>query len=94
MSYSFNVRGATKDAAKAMVAAELDKVAAMQHCHAADKAQAERAAASFIDILPEDADKDVVVNMSGSLSGIWTGSDITRITGANVSIYASLSDRL
>lgn len=93
MSYSFTFKAANKTEAKAKVSAELDKVAQHQDCHHRDKQQAQAAADAFIDLLVEDETKDVFVSMSGSLSGFWTGSDVTRITGANVSVNASLADK-
>ena len=94
MSYSFRVLGATKAAAKAAVAVEFEKVAANQACHERDKAQALEAAGAFIDLLVDDDTKDVVVNMSGSLSGTWSGSDVTTVTGAAVSISAGFMARM
>lgn len=93
MSYSFQFKAANKAEAKAKVAAELDKVAQVQSCHDRDKQQAQDAAEAFIDLLVDDETKDVFVNMSGSLTGLWTGNDVTRITGANVSVNAGLADR-
>lgn len=93
MSYSFTFKAANKAEAKAKVATELDKVAQGQSCHERDKHQAQAAAGAFIDLLVEDETKDVFVSMSGSLTGSWTGSDVTRITGANVSVNASLADK-
>lgn len=93
MSYSLNFKAANKAEAKAKVATELDKAAQAQSCHERDKAQAQAAADAFIDLLVEDESKDVVVSMSGSLTGSWTGSDVTRITGASVSVNAGLADK-
>lgn len=93
MSYSFNVRAASKALVKAAIAAELEKVAAQQACHLRDKAQAQAAADAFVDVLTDDDDKDVVVNMSGYLSGQWQGSDVTRIEGASVNVSAGLANR-
>lgn len=91
MSYSFTVRAATKAEAKERVAAELEKVVASQSCHAADKAQAQAVADSFIDVLPDDDSKDVLVSMNGYVSGNWEGSTITRITSASVNVSVGLS---
>ena len=93
MSYSFQVSGADKAAAKAAVAAKMDEVVVSQASHARDKAQALAAADAFIDVLADDADKDVGVTMHGSLSGRWEGSDVVSITGANVSVSAYLKER-
>src|SRR3990167_10272697 len=93
MSYSFNVRAASKSLVKALVAAELEKVAVHQACHQRDNVQAQAAADAFVDVLTDDDDKDVVVNMSGYLTGQWQGSDVTRIEGASVSVSAGLAKR-
>lgn len=93
MSYSFTVRAATKTQAKGKVAAEFEKVASAQVCHERDKQQALAAANAFIDLLVEDESLDVVVSMHGSLTGHWTGSDATHITGASVSVNAGLASK-
>lgn len=73
MSYSFNVRAASKAAAIAAVAAKLDEVAAQQPSHAVDKAQALAAATAFVEVLPEPSDaQDVTVSVNGSVG--WTGT--------------------
>ena len=90
MSYSFGFRAATKAEAKQKVAAELDKVVTQQSVHAKDRDQAQAAANAFIDVLDDDDSKDVSVSMNGSLSGNWSGNDLTSFTGANLSISASL----
>jgi hypothetical protein len=92
MSYSFQIRAATKAEAKAKVAAELDKVAAAQVCHERDKAQATFRA--FIDLVADDDSQDLAVTCSGSLSGTWQGSDVVRISGANIMTSAGLVPRL
>lgn len=87
MSYSFNIRAATKDEAREKVAAELDKVVASQPIHAADSKQAMDAAASFIDVIRDDETQDILVSVSGSVS--WTGD--SEINSANVSVTAYLT---
>lgn len=93
MSYSFQVRGANKEEAFAMVTDKMREVASHQACHERDKHLALNAAKAFIDILADDETKDVIVVMSGSLTGQWQGSDVTRIEGAAVSISAGLATR-
>lgn len=61
-----------------------------QSCHQRDQAQAQAAADAFIDLLVDDDTKDVVVSMNGSLMGKWTGTDVTTIEGAAVSVSAHL----
>lgn len=93
MSYSFTVKAADKAGAKAAVAAKFVEVVAAQVCHQRDRAQALAVADAFIELLPDDADKDVGVSMAGSLTGAWQGTDVTRIHSANVSVTAYLADR-
>lgn len=93
MSYSFGLRAASKTALLALVAAKMDEIAAQQVCHERDKAPALAAAEAFVGQLTEDDTRDVSITMSGSLTGHWEGSDVTRVTGANVSVSAYLVDR-
>lgn len=79
MSYSFNVRAATKALAKLAVAAKFAEVATAQACHERDKKQALAAADAFIDLVSDDDTKDISVAMNGYLTGQWTGSDVTRM---------------
>jgi hypothetical protein len=67
MSYSFNVRAATKAEAIAKVAEELAAVVVAQPAHAADQHQAQLAADVFIQLLRDDDTLDVVVAVNGSL---------------------------
>ncbi|UDF33531.1 UNVERIFIED_ORG: hypothetical protein LHJ69_12950 [Shinella sp. XGS7] len=90
MSYSFNVRGATKALALAVLAAKLDEVVQQQPVHAADRQQAQAAAEAFVGLLPDDASKEVHINISGYVSGQWSGSDLVQLSGASVSVSASL----
>lgn len=94
MSYSFNVRGANKAEAKTKVAAKLTEAAAAQSCHARDQQQAQAVADAFIDLLADDDSKDVVVSMNGSLMGKWTGTDVTIIEAAAVSVSAYLATKI
>lgn len=67
MSYSFQVRGATKAEALGKVKAELDKVVLAQPIHTTDKQQAFATAESFVALLADDADYDVCVSVHGSV---------------------------
>nr|WP_316642893.1 hypothetical protein [uncultured Roseateles sp.] len=93
MSYSLSIRGASKVLAMALVAAELEKAAALSIAHQVDKEQALAAADSFVNLLPDDDSKDVVVAMSGGLSGQWSGVQLERVSGVSFSVQASLVDR-
>lgn len=91
MSYSFTVKGPTKDAVKALVAAEFEKVVAYQACHQRDKDQALAAAGAFIDLVSDDFEgRQLQAHMNGSLTGNWQGSDVTKIAGAAFSISVGL----
>lgn len=93
MSYSFQLRAATKALAKLAVAEKLDEIAAQQKCHERDKAQAVAAAGAFIDLVDEDETREIAVNMNGSLSGTWEGSDVTAISNAAVNVSVGLATR-
>jgi hypothetical protein len=72
MSYSFNIRAATKTAAKAAVAIKMAEVVSNQPSHALDQAQALATANAFIDLLPDNEAMDLSVSVNGSVG--WTGS--------------------
>lgn len=95
MSYSFNIRAATKAQALTDVALKFDEVVAMQACHARDKGAALAAASAMVGLLDDDDEsRDVVVGMSGYLSGQWVGHDVASISCAAVSVNASLMSKL
>lgn len=90
MSYSFSVGGATKAEVLAKVSEELDKVVAAQPMHSNDRQQAYAAAEAFVEIVPEDADKEYVVSIHGSVG--W--SDTTKvIMSAGVGISVHLTNK-
>lgn len=94
MSYSFHVKAATKAAAIAAVAAKLDEIAVQQPVHEADKVQALAAAESFVRILADDDEKNVCVNVSGSVSYVHVEAGQPQITtSADVSVSAGLLAR-
>lgn len=88
MSYSFSAKAATKAELKSMVAEQFAAVVVAQPVHAADQPQALAAANAFIDLLAEDAERDVGVSVSGSL---WSTDAGMQSTG--VSINAGLQPR-
>lgn len=90
MSYSFSGDSVNKDHAKKYVKEELKKIADAQPVHHIDLAQAQAAAESFIDLLPDPApDTGVSVQMAGSVS--WTGTDKDpSFTSVAVSIHVML----
>lgn len=83
MSYSFNVRAATKGEAKAKVSAELDKVVLTQPAHAADRDAAQALADSFIDLVLDDPTQDIYVQAHGS---VYATEEGLRNAGAGVSV--------
>lgn len=93
MSYSFTICGATKAEAKRLVEAELARVRQDQPAHAIDYAQAWAAAEVFIDLMPDDPSKDVVVGMYGYVSLAGTPEDPV-LSSASVSITASSVQRI
>lgn len=92
MSYSFSVRAADKEAAKAAVAESFDKVVENQPIHARDRAVALVAAGAVIDLLVEDTSKVISVGVSGYVS--WRdelNEDASNeLSGASFSVNASL----
>lgn len=92
MSYSFTVRAVTRKSAKGQVALALEKVVQQQPVHAVDFAHAQAVASTFIDLLPEVADKqELVVVVSGSVS--WSGAEQSpTLSSANVGVSAYLQN--
>lgn len=89
MSYSFSVKAASKDEAKAQIAAKFDEVIASQPTHAADKSAALATAGSFIDLLKDVPEgHEISVSMHGSLG--WNHDAPEQFTGAGVGVSASL----
>jgi hypothetical protein len=86
MSYSFSIRGATKDAAKYAVEKAFDEVVANQPIHARDRAAAIANASAAIDLLGEDASKQISVSCNGYVSWLENGD----LTGASIASSASL----
>jgi hypothetical protein len=96
MSYSFNIKAATKAVAKEAVAAKFDEQVAQQPIHARDRAAVLANANTVIDLLADDDTKDVSVSCNGYLS--WNGiGDFTPETAsigtASVSCSASHANR-
>lgn len=94
MSYSFNVRAASKALAKEAVAVELEKVVANQPSHRVDHVQALAAASAFIDVLANDDARDVSVSVNGSVG--WSGQlsdEDPTFSSASVSVSAYLVAR-
>lgn len=81
MSYSFNVRAASKAEALAKVTEKLDEVVKQQSCHTVDRDQALAAFNLFLALSPEPAEgHDLAVNMNGYVGGAWEGSELKSLT--------------
>lgn len=93
MSYSFGVKAATKAEAYDACVAAMENVVLSQPSHAQDREQALANAKAALDLLPEVADKDVSVSMSGYLSGTWVSNDVTDLTGVSISVNVGLVAR-
>lgn len=96
MSYSFSVRAATKADAIAKVAEEFGRVVASQPIHAADRDGVVAAATAFVNMLGDDADKDVCVNVNGSVGwNVPMGPDnpTPPLTSGSVTLYARVEAR-
>ncbi len=94
MSYSFQVRAATKALALAAVQAEFAKVVAQQPVHVRDEAAVIANAVSVVGLVADDDTKDVVVTVNGYLS--WQSAeayDVAPLTNASVSASAYLALR-
>lgn len=88
MSYSFSAQASSKTELKAKVSEQLANVVKNQALHAADCVQAQAAAESFIDLLADDATRDIAVSISGSLWGTEAG-----LQQSNVSVTANITPR-
>ncbi len=89
MSYSFSVRASNKAEAKERVDAELAKVVESQAIHARDRAQAQHVAEAFIDLLVDDPERDIDVNVHGSVS--WRDTLVAGQEGEAVLIAAGVA---
>lgn len=87
MSYSFNVTAASKVEAKEKIASEFAKIVASQPVHAADRASAQAAAQSYVDMLQDPADgEEIAATVNGYVSWRTEG----EFTGASVGVTASV----
>lgn len=84
MSYSFAVRGATKQECLEKAAAKLAKVVEEQPIHVTDEKHAYAAAEAILGTVAEDELKDYYLSVSGSVS-VWDG----HVTSVGVSVSAS-----
>ena len=88
MSYSFTVIAATRADAREKIKTKLAQVVASQPIHNADRDQAQAAADALIDILPDDASRDLVVSINGLIM-----SDGTQPHTVALAVHATRQKR-
>lgn len=89
MSYSFSIKAATKDAAKAAVSEAFDKVVEAQPIHVRDKAAALANASAAIDLLADDAPEGSMISVS--VNGYVSWRETLRADGSNPLTGASIA---
>jgi hypothetical protein len=88
MSYSFNVRGADKAAARAAAVAELDKVVEQQPIHEADRNLAEKTAGGVLELIGDPADgQEISLSVAGS---IYKSHETEAFGGCSLNVNVSL----
>jgi hypothetical protein len=94
MSYSFNIKAATKPKAKAAVAAKFDEIVAQQPVHSRDRDAVLANADLVIDLLADDETKDISVSCSGYVSwGNGATPDAAQFNTASIGCNASHAAR-
>ena len=90
MSYSLQFSAKSREEARAMLAAELDRVSEQQPVHRNDREKAQHAAEDMLALLPDPAEGEVFnVHMVGSLT--WRGDPGSNdIVGASVAVAVTL----
>ena len=95
MSYSIQVREATKQEAKDAIFVKLSEVSEQQP-HKGDSKAANMAACAYIDMLVDDPAKDIIVQVCGCLI-CRIPADLqadTEIATAQLTISAAVVDRI
>lgn len=93
MSFSFSVKGNTKDDVKAKVRQQMEEVVNFQTIHAKDKPIVEATADAFIDLIEQDENRDIEVFANGSLG--WVGDVNTgTIVSTGLTVNVGLRDRV
>jgi hypothetical protein len=87
MTYSFSIKATSKSEAKAAVAAEWDRIATQQPTHATDATVGVATANALIDLMGDDASKDVAVGMYGSINVTTLGELTTTGIGMTANVY-------
>lgn len=94
MSYSLQVRAASKALALTALASAFDNAVSAQ-IQEKDKIAGLAAATGAVNSLADDGSRDVVVNINGSLSwnGVLADGDAPAFTGCAVNVNAYLAAR-
>lgn len=88
MCYSFGIVADNKEEARSLVEIRLDEIIKSQPVHEKDRAAILKNADTVIDLLADDATKDVAVSVNGYISTI--GDDIQTVS---ISVTANNSIR-
>lgn len=97
MSFSFNVRAATKDEAAIQAKAKMDEVVVQQPVHAHDAGHVIATVEDYLTLLPEDLTQDVTLSVSGWVSAKeWTSPEasLASIYGCSVSVSVQIAPKL
>lgn len=95
MSFSFSVRGATIAAVVAAATAKMDEVVAQQPAHTADRDAVVSAADDYAEMMGEpDEGEEIMLTIHGSLSGVWDGGALTRMTASSLGVQAAFAPAL
>jgi hypothetical protein len=91
MSFSFNAKGKTKGEAKSKAMYQFAGMVQDQRPHDADRAVVQQAVEGAVNALGEPTvDETVVVECHGSVSGMWDGLKIAKVTSTTFSVHAYL----
>lgn len=92
MSYSFELRGADKDAVKNSLKAKWDEICQYQPEHEVDRALAEKAAVDAVELLPVEPEMDIFLSCYGSIY-IEIRSEQKKLRTFNMSVSVGLTSR-
>lgn len=97
MSYSFQVKAATKKEAKAAVVAKFDEIISQQPIHERDRESVIYNANRAVDILSDNPNKDVQVSCHGYLTWSGVGSfepqSEAEVSGCSIAASAAFVNR-
>lgn len=89
MSYSFNVKAANKELAKAAVAAEFSKIVVSQLAHERDRSAVLSNANAIINLLADDFSKDISVSVNGYVSWPNPANEAPKFNSVAINCQAS-----